>query len=250
MMKKSIFTLAFLALVAFASAQTLQFELDGRVFANNEVYICPSEPNMTGELAQEMQLRNLTNQTLSVVVMKEEIQMVPGTENSFCWGSCYDPTVTISRPNELEGNSVSLAGLLSFHHQIDPTYSGDPANFLVGTSIVRYYAYPSDDPDNAICLEMWFAYGAEGIDENQVVLGHAYPNPASSVVRFNYELPSVVNASVSVYNLLGQEVMSQDLNSLQGQAVLSVADLTEGIYFCNLKVDGRTVRTEKFIVRK
>ena len=44
--------------------------------------------------------------------------------------------------------------------------------------------------------------------------------------------------------------MSQDLNSLQGQAVLSVADLTEGIYFCNLKVDGRTVRTEKFIVRK
>ena len=109
-MKKSIFTLAFLALVAFASAQTLQFELDGRVFANNEVFICPSEPNMTGELAQEMQLRNLTNQTLSVVVMKEEIQMVPGTENSFCWGSCYDPTVTISRPNELEGNSVSLAG--------------------------------------------------------------------------------------------------------------------------------------------
>ena len=41
-MKKSIFTLAFLALVAFASAQTLQFELDGRVFANNEVYIFPS----------------------------------------------------------------------------------------------------------------------------------------------------------------------------------------------------------------
>ena len=250
MMKKSIFTLAFLALMAFASAQTLQFELDGRVYENNEVIIC-SEPTEFGELALEMQIRNLTNEAIPVVVSKEEVKIIDGTENSFCWGiNCYGADTFESRPFTLEGNAVSASSELSFHHYLDLTYSGDPANFAVGTSVVRYYAYSSDNQDNKVCLEVWFAYGAEGINENEVVLGHAYPNPASSVVRFDYELPGAANASVSVYNLLGQEVLKQDLNALQGQAVLSVADLTEGIYFCNLKVDGRTVKTEKFIVRK
>ena len=150
----------------------------------------------------------------------------------------------------MEGGALSMIGELSFHHQIDPTYSGDPANFLVGTSIVRYYAYSADDQDNTICLEVWFAYGAESISENSVTFGHAYPNPATSQVRFDYQLAGEGYASVSVYNLMGQEVLNQQLGSMQGQAVLSVADLTDGIYFCTLKVDGRAVKTEKFVVKK
>lgn len=251
MVKKSIFTLIFLALMACVSAQTLQFEWEGKVFANNEVLICSSEPSVDGELAQKMQIRNLTNEAIPVVVRKEHVRIVEGTENTFCWGgSCLGSGTFESRPQIVEGNSVSSENDLSFHHQLDLTYSGDPANFAVGTSIVRYYAYSSEDPSNTVCIEIWFAYGADGIDENKVSFGHAYPNPASSVVRFNYQLPVAGDASVSVYNLLGQEVMNQVLNSVQGQAVLSVSDLTEGIYFCNLKVNGRAVKTEKFVVKK
>jgi hypothetical protein len=81
-------------------------------------------------------------------------------------------------------------------------------------------------------------------------LGHAYPNPASTEVRFDYKLSGSENASVSVYNLLGQEVLREELNVAQGQVSFSVADLNEGIYFCNLKVNGQAVSTEKFIVKK
>lgn len=251
MTKKTILTLAFMALVACLSAQTLQFEFDGHVFANNEVYICTSEPNEIGEMAQDMQIRNLTNETIPVVVRKEEVQMVDGTENSFCWaGLCMPATTFESRPWPMEGGAVSMIGELSFHHQIDPTYSGNPVNFLIGTSIVRYYAYSADDQDNTVCLEVWFAYGAEDVDENMVSFGHAYPNPATSQVRFDYQLSGEGNASVSVYNLMGQEVMNQQLGAMQGQAVLSVADLTDGIYFCTMKVNGRAVKTEKFVVKK
>jgi len=247
-MKKSIFTLAFMAFVAFASAQSLQFELDGNVFANGEKVICTYVEEW-GEMVQEMQVHNLTNASIDVMIRREIVQIVPGTSNSFCWESCYGPTTDVSpRPKTLEAGAVSLPGLLSFHQAI--ASAEDPEVFIAGTSIVKYYAYPADNEADQICIEVWFAYNAEGINENEVVLGHAYPNPASSVVRFDYELPGVANASVSVYNLLGQEVLKQDLTALQGQAVLSVADLTEGIYFCNLKVDGRTVKTEKFIVRK
>jgi hypothetical protein len=248
MMKKSIFTFAFLALMAFASAQSLQFELDGYVFANGEKVIC-THVEEWGEIVQEMQVHNLTDAPIDVMIRREVVQNVEGTQNSFCWGTCYSPLVDVStRPQSLEAGAVSVQGLLSFHQAI--ASADDPNVFITGTSISKYYAYPANNEADQVCIEVWFAYGAESINENEVVLGHAYPNPASSVVRFDYELPSVANASVSVYNLLGQEVLKQDLTSLQGQAVLSVADLTEGIYFCNLKVDGRTMKTEKFIVRK
>lgn len=250
MYKKSIFTLVFLAVIGWVSAQSLQFEMDGRVFANNEKYICETTPNDWGEIELKMQLRNLTDKPLEVVVEKEYVKIVDGTTNTFCWGSCLGPDGFVTRPVTMEPYAVSQDGELSFHYQVDPTYSGDEASYLAGTSMLRYYAYPADNTDNKTCIEIWFAYGASSIDENKISFSHAYPNPASSMVHFNYQLPSTGNVSVSVYNLLGQEVMSQQLDAMQGQAVFSVADLTEGIYFCNLKVDGRAVKTEKFVVKK
>lgn len=250
-MKKTVFTLVFLAAMGWVSAQSLQFELNGHVYAQGEKIIC-TNVEAWGEMIQEMNVRNITGAALDVMIEKEHVQIVEGTQTSFCWGSCYTPEVFVSpRPQTLEGGAISNEGLLSFHHLIDPEYSGDPNNFIVGTSIVKYYAYPADNTDDRACLEVWFAYNAEGIAENPVFsFGHAYPNPASSTVRFNYSVSSTDNAVACVYNLLGQEVMRKELNGMQSHVAFSVADLNDGIYFCNLFVNGQAVKTEKFIVRK
>lgn len=250
-MKKSIFTLFFMAVMGWVSAQSLQFELNGQVFENGERVICTHVLDW-GEMFQDMQLRNLTGSAIDVMIEKEEIDIVAGTSSYFCWGSCYLPEVFVSpRPVTLEAGVVSEEGALSFHHQIDPDYSGDPNNFISGTSVLRYYAYPEGNTDDKVCIEVWFAYNAEGVDEQMAYsFGHAYPNPASSMVNFDYNLTSSDKASVSIYNLLGQEVMSQQINNLQGAVTFSVADLNEGIYFCNLFVNGQAVKTEKFIVKK
>ena len=250
-MKKSILTLVFLAVMGWVSAQSLQFEKDGYVYGQGEQVVC-TQVEEWGEMIQEMQLRNNSSSSLEVVVKRESVQIVEGTENSFCWGSCFAPSVDISpRPVTMEAGELSAAGMLSFHHQIDLTYSGDPTNFVQGTSIVKYYAYPADNEEDYTYIEVWFAYYAEGIAETPVVnFGNAYPNPATSMVRFDYNLSSADNASVAIYNLLGQEVMRQQLTTLQGTAAFSVADLNEGIYFSNLFVNGQSVKTEKFIVKK
>lgn len=250
MIKKSILTLVFMAVIGWVSAQSLQFEMDGRVFANNEVYVCEDTPTSWGEIELKMQLRNLTNNQLEVVVEKEYVKIVDGTTNTFCWGSCLGPEAFITRPMTMEPNALSADGDLSFHYQVDPNYSDDESSYIVGTSVIKYYAYLADNTDDKVCIEIWFGYGASGIDENKISFGHAYPNPASSMVHFNYQLPATGNVSVSVYNLLGQEVLIQQLDGMEGQASLSVADLTDGIYFCNLKVNGRAVKTEKFVVKK
>ena len=242
MMKKSIFTLVFLALMAFASAQSLKFELNGHVFANDEMVFCFDYDEAACEFVQDMQIRNLSGNDLNVVVEREEISVAEGSVNYFCWGMCFSPTVSVSRPPvPVAAGEVTEEAALAFHYM--PLES-------MGSSSIRYYAYDPDVEDSRISIIIVFN-SSENVGENAFAdMGHAYPNPASSAVHFNYELSAGVRASVSVYNLLGQEVLKQDLDALQGQVVLSVADLTEGIYFCNLKVDGRTVKTEKFIVRK
>lgn len=251
MIKKSIFTLILLAAIGCVSAQSLQFELNGTVYADGERIICTYVEEW-GEMVQHMQVRNMNNEQVNVLIEKEHVQIVEGTQNSFCWGSCYTPDVFVSpRPVTLEANAVSNENDLSFHHQIDPEYSGDPSNFIAGTSIVKYYAYPEFAQDQKVCIEVWFAYNADDVAENHVVnFSHAYPNPASSVVKFNYEIGSNCNVVACIYNLLGQEVMRKELNNLQGQLSFSVAELNEGIYFCNLMVNGQALKTEKFIVKK
>ena len=141
MIKKSIFTLVFMAVIGWVSAQSLQFEMDGRVFANNEVYICEDAPTSWGEIELKMQLRNLTDRQIDVVVEKEYVKIVDGTSNTFCWGSCLGPEAFTTRPKTMEPNAVSVDGDLSFHYQVDPNYSDDETSYIVGTSVIKYYAY-------------------------------------------------------------------------------------------------------------
>lgn len=252
MVKKYFFTLALMAVIGCLSAQSLQFEWNGHAYAQGETIICDQAEDW-GEMVLDMQVRNLSNAPLDVVIAKEEVHIVEGTENSFCWGKhCYSHEISVSPdPLTIDAGAVTNEGGLSFHHVLDLTYSGDPSNFAVGTSVVRYYAYSESDDTDKAYIEVWFAYNAESVSEKPAFsFGHAYPNPASSMVRFDYNLSAADNASVAIYNLLGQEVMRQQLNGLQGVAAFSVAGLNEGIYFCNLFVNGQSMKTEKFIVKK
>ena len=241
-MKKLIFTLVLMAVIGCVSAQSLQFEWNGTVFSEGETVECTNDEFGYGEYIQHMQIRNNTSETMKILIEKEIIQDLEGVMNSFCWGMCYGPDVFVSpTAGEVAPGGVNTDDL-SFHALYEESVFGDV--------IIKYYAYEERNPDQRISIIVRFRKSGESVAENLVELGHAYPNPASSVVHFNYGLTAGDNVSVSIYNLLGQEVLSQKLNSLQGMVTISVVDLNEGIYFCNLVVNGQALKTEKFVVRK
>lgn len=241
MMKKSIFTLFFLAVIGYVSAQTLQFELGGEVLADGQTVYCTNFNPDFGEYAQEMYIRNISSNDLNIVIEREIINVPEGGITYFCWGMCFSPSVDVSPAVTMSAGAVSGPSDLSFHFM--PASTTDVA-------FVKYYAYDERNAEERISVLI--AYNTtESISETPIAsLGHAYPNPASSVVRFNYELSPSNNVSVSIYNLLGQEMKSQHLNGFQGQVSFSVAEFNEGIYFCNLIVNGQAVKTEKFVVKK
>lgn len=255
MFKKSLLTIILAAVMGFASAQSLRFEHEGTIYANNDIVVCTELSEWGSELLQHMELRNMTERPISVIIEKVEISLVEGSTNSFCWGNCYGPDTFVSPVAvELAGGAVSGQnnGLddLSFHHLIDPEWTGNPEQYVVGTSVVRYYAYPENNPDDKAIIEVWFAYNAEDVAEISTSFGHAYPNPASSQVSFDYTVNGSNDVVVSVYNLLGQEVKSHRLNSTGSRVVIATDDMQSGIYFCSFSVDGQVVATEKFIVKR
>lgn len=235
MIRKSIFTLMLLAFIGGVTAQNLQFEWEGHVFADGEEITCTNDEYGYGELIQHMQVRNLTGNDLNVVIEKEVVQNLEGTMNTFCFGNCYGPDVMIGNPVNVPAQSVSTEDL-SFHVLFDQ---------VEGSVVMKYYAYAQDDADNKVSIVVRFFYDPTEVSENVASMGQAYPNPATSVVRFNVQ--GVENASIAIYNLLGQEVLRQDV--VAGQNAISVAELKEGIYFCNLMVNGTAVSTEKLIVK-
>ena len=240
MIRKSIFTLMLLAFIGGVTAQNLQFELEGNVFANGEEITCTNDEWEMGEIIQHMQVRNLTDQDMEVVIEKEIVQDLEGTSNTFCFGLCYGADTFVGNPVTVAAHSLNTDDL-SFH----VSFFDLEGNMYEGEVVMKYYAYDRANPNDRISIVVRFVYDPTNVNESVVSLGHAYPNPASSNVHFNVQ--GVENASIAIYNLLGQEVLRQDVEA--GQVTISVADLNKGIYFCNLMVNGQSVSTEKLIVK-
>ena len=77
------------------------------------------------------------------------------------------------------------------------------------------------------------------------------PNPARGSTQVEYALASAGEVIVEVYDLLGREVrrLTDVPRSVGVHAItVNVSDLTPGIYFCGLRVDGQTSAV-KFLVR-
>lgn len=78
-----------------------------------------------------------------------------------------------------------------------------------------------------------------GMNEETVVAGSAYPNPAVDVVTVALDAEGV--ATLNVTDLAGRTVKSSSITLVNGKATLNVADLNSGAYIFNVVLeDGKT----------
>ena len=239
MFKRSLLTLALLAMVGMVSAQTIQFEYDGTVYEDGQTVICPFD-EVWGEYLLEMHIKNLTDTDKNIIVEKQLISEMAGVSVYFCWGSCFGDEVTVSRPVNVPAGALSTEEL-SFHFQF--------SEGITGIAEANYYAYDIDDPENRISLHLRAGHGAN-VTENTISTGHAYPNPATTQVHFDLKGNGGSDMQVVVYNLLGQEIKSQLVSGNQSRVNIAVDDLQPGIYFCRFQVNNVVMNTEKFIVKR
>lgn len=103
------------------------------------------------------------------------------------------------------------------------------------TGPVRFYTHVDDqcnseDVNRTRSVTCGASLSATSFDADSFKV---YPNPVKNILNLSY---TTEISSVAVYNLLGQEVLSKNLNAAQSQ--LDMSNLSAGTYIVKVNVDG------------
>lgn len=78
-----------------------------------------------------------------------------------------------------------------------------------------------------------------------------FPNPATESVTFLYKLPvNVENGIITIYNTLGKKVKNINITKEENQTKLITGEMNNGLYFCILNVNGKTIAKTKLLIIK
>lgn len=133
---------------------------------------------------------------------------------------------------EIKENSVNVAGQPSsiYFMQLDANDLG------VYNAITDVY--------NGLCIDH------TSIVDNTLTGMALYPNPANNQVTVAISSNETANATLSIYNLMGQCVYAESVNVMEGSNFIpvNISNLNTGIYMVNVKTAQGT-STQKLIVK-
>lgn len=184
---------------------------------------------------------------------------------------------TSAAPIEIDWARVRRAHMAPFHDQVcddvycyeatnttiftSPTYNtiaaGDSMIFqpkvysdgTAGCVIYSYVIYSDHATTFQDSIQVKIRFGGQDcfleIPETPVYYS-VYPNPVSTVLNIK-ATTNGNSVEVKVYNIMG-ELVAKDI-LVDGLNTLSVATLTDGIYFYSVVKNGEIIETKKLIVR-
>jgi hypothetical protein len=250
-MKKLLLSSAFVfGLASVISAQSLVVLLKG-TSTNITGTTINVDSVINGDPYQAMvcntvDVKNVGSSTMTVRCSRNVVSAIPGSENSFCWGSgCYS-TATNTSPI-LQSPDIAPGAMSS-------TFVGDYKPSLnPGATTITYRYYDNANPSDYAEVTVVYNATASGIEESGKADGsisNAYPNPASSLVSVKYDMNQFANnGKIVFYDMLGKKVKDVELTEKQGLAKINVADLTAGLYFYTFVIDDKTIATKKIVIR-
>jgi hypothetical protein len=160
--------------------------------------------------------------------------------SGIAWASIYNPTVDdnlVTRETGTEEDfTVKLSGLKEGNTYFARTYATNTAGVAYGNCISFVATAPS---------------GLDEINANPPNL-LIYPNPASTLTTFNFQIESPGNVVLTFVDMKGQVVLSQDRGLMpQGdnQIKMDLSGLPDGTYMCTL-TNGTTKITQKFLIAR
>ncbi len=165
-----------------------------------------------------------------------------GLTSDFCF---VDACVPGTSPSYLLQGNASFTGTKA----LKGTYWLDAE--VVGEYEVNYLVVNETADDTTVVRLIVNLEPSSDIQENafKQVEMTAYPNPASSNVNINYELPQSNDTyELVIRNLLGQVQYRTVLSSNQTHTSLPVSSFNAGIYMYSIESKGRVLAVKKLII--
>ena len=241
-MKKQLLILSAMLIFSLGFAQSFELYFEGQPLLPNAEITLSAHPDSGLILLDTLDVKNISDITSEVYCVRSMEENVEGTNNSFCWGSCYPPTVDTSTI------TVTIMAQATSYEFVGDHYP----NGISGVVKVKYTFYDSHDEGNQTSVFVNYdATSSNGINEkaSQFTMSEVYPNPANHVATIDYDFTGINNSSIVIYNLLGTVVEKLDVSGKSGKAKINTSLYQEGIYFYSLLFDNEVIRTQKLIVR-
>lgn len=244
---KKIFLLTIFALAAVQAsfAQGITISRGGVDYTNGSIdawFDIADYPGSSAFTYNGFKIKNTGTTAKSLKMKRNQVDVIAGTSNYFCWTLCYGPTVDESPA----GDEVILQPNGEFN---DLFLDYSPAGQL-GVSTIRYVFQNINDATDTASIVVNFNATPTAINEINATpkLNALFPNPANNNVTVNYAL-NQGQASLEVKNMLGQVQLITPIVAGSKSTNLNVAELPSGIYFVSLKSNGNTIDTKRLVVK-
>jgi hypothetical protein len=221
------------------NAQDLILKQGDTVVNNDSIYLTGTKTTELIEIS--LSVTNNRDVAVRLKLKKTDIQLVEGTESSFCWGECYTPSVFVSPM------------LITIQPKACDTKSfvGDYRSFgLEGTSIVKYTFFDPADTLYQQSVTVFYQIGGSGINDilTSGKLIRVGPNPADGSIRIS--LPAQMNGThlLSLITVTGQEVARQNLPSCSNEITWPVASFPSGVYYLRISDEKGGITTRKICI--
>lgn len=227
-MKRVLLSFVFALSITFASAQSLSV---------SESTISTWGSAGEFELVSYVNVTNNSGNDLDVRVKRIERSVTSGMSNAICWVQCYIPSVSVS-PDIITIPAGGTATDFSGH--LYP-------NGVTGSAEIDYVFFDDNNPLDSVVLTVTYDVYGVGLDE-AAIHSDVYPNPASDYVMFDFNASSTDEIEVSVFDMLGNVVISEKIDTAQSNAKIDVRELSNGAYFYQFKINGVLGETKRLII--
>jgi hypothetical protein len=188
-------------------------------------------------------VENVSDQTVVAKVRAQEISIVPGTVNYFCWAQCYEPGVLLSP------SSITLEP----GQRMDDFYGDYVPQGQAGISTVKYCFFNVANENDSACGIVRYNASPLGIDDlinsGKPGVSEAYPNPAVDEMTLSYVL-GAASGQIDIFSMLGAKVKTVKLSEPSGKVNMKTEHLPAGMYLYRLSANGKDIQTRKFLVTK
>lgn len=243
MLKFKYLPLLFVIVSVNLTAQSLQLSnQNGQLSFGDTIHVFTANDEF---VKTDVFITNTTNFPIDVKIKKDVLQILPAAFNTFCWGQCFAPDVTLSPI------AITIESLATNSNGFYSDYSALGEN---GISIIRFVFFDANNVnDSNHVFIKYYSTPTSVLETKKLVseISNPFPNPATNYASFNYNLALDANdAKIVILNVAGVVVQEVALPPLSNKININLSNHTSGLYFYSFVVNGKTISTRKLIIQR
>lgn len=251
---KKLYTLIALIGVGFTlSAQSFSI-FDDRGIDVEGTKVTVNGVNSTSATHEEGALFTVTNISTGSVdskVKRYELSFIPSTIDYYCYGTTCNSDINSGSsalwPTASDAEYYDVFPMPAQDAKVMATYI--KPHMETGTALYRYVVYNSNDVNDSAYVDVEYII-ANAVDVKETYNNlemSLYPNPANEQSNLIFGGANTNALAVEVVDLLGKTILT--LNNVNENERIPTSTMKNGIYFVNVRAEGRIVKTKKLVVR-